>query len=122
MWVVNVILIFATLALVSWLLWSYGGELTKGFGVFLTGGKSVLFALGFLLVEAVKAAVIAAIVGAVFYVIFQVAGAPPSTTRVTAISAAALAFSLLMVKALWENINNLRWSIRNEIRNRYRRR
>ncbi|GAB4208611.1 MAG: hypothetical protein Fur006_67640 [Coleofasciculaceae cyanobacterium] len=122
MWVVNVILIFAALALVSWLLWSYGGELTKGVGVFLTGGKSVLFALGFLFVEAVKAAVIAAIVGAVFYAIFQVAGAPQSTTRVTAISAAALAFSLFMVKALWENINNLRWSIRNEIRNRYRRR
>lgn len=122
MWVVNVILIFAALALVSWLLWSYGGELTKGFGVFLTGGQSVLFALGFLLVEAVKAAVIAAIVGAVFYGIFHVAGAPQSTSRVTAISAAALAFSLLMVKALWENINNLRWSIRNEIRNRYRRR
>jgi hypothetical protein len=122
MWVVNVILIFAALALVSWLLWSYGGELTKGLGVFLTGGQSVLFALGFLLVEAVKAAVIAAIVGAIFYGIFQLAGAPQSTTRVTAISAAALAFSLLMIKALWENINNLRWSIRNEIRNRYRRR
>jgi hypothetical protein len=29
---------------------------------------------------------------------------------------------LLMLKALWENLNNLRWSIRNEIRNRYRKR
>lgn len=122
MWVVNVILIFTALAVTSWLLWSYGGELTKAFGALFSGGQSVLFALGVLLIEALKAAVIAAVVGGGFYLIFQVAGAPVSTTQTAGISAAALAFTLLMLKALWENYNNLRWSIRNEIRNRYRKR
>ena len=122
MWVLNVILIFAAIAFMGWLLWSYGGGLTRAFGVFLTGGQSVLFALGVLLVEALKAAVIAIVVGAAFYAIFYVAHAPQATTKATAMSVAALVFALFMVKALWENINNLRWSIRNEIRNRYRRR
>lgn len=122
MWVVNVILIFAAIAFVGWLVWNYGGELTKALGVFLTGSQSVLFALGVLLVEALKAAFIAALIGAAFGLIFHVAGAPLPTTKATAISIATLAFALLMLKALWENFNNLRWSIRNEIRNRYRRR
>lgn len=122
MWVINVILIVTAIAVASWLLWSYGGELTKAFGVFLTGGQSVLFALGVLLVEAVKAAAIAAVVGAAIYGIFYVAGAPKATTQSAAISLGALGFALLLLKALWENFNNLRWSIRNEIRNRYRRR
>ncbi len=122
MWVVNVILIFAAIAFMSWLLWSYGGELTRAFGVLLTGSQSVLFALGVLLVEALKATVIAAVIGAAFYAIFYVARAPQATTQATAMSVAALVFALFMVKALWENINNLRWSIRNEIRNRYRKR
>ncbi|MBD2014843.1 hypothetical protein H6F96_12805 [Microcoleus sp. FACHB-53] len=122
MWVVNVILIFTAIAVMGWLLWSYGGELIKALGIFFTGGQSVLFALGVLLVEAVKAAVISAVVGAAFYGIFYVARAPQATTKSAAISVAVLAFALLMLKALWENLNNLRWSIRNEIRNRYRKR
>lgn len=122
MWVVNVILILTAIAVMGWLLWSYGGELIKASGILLTGGQSVLFALGVLLVEALKAAVLSAVVGAAFYGIFYVARAPQSTTKAAALSVAALAFTLLMLKALWENLNNLRWSIRNEIRNRYRRR
>lgn len=122
MWVVNVILILAAIAVMGWLLWSYGGELNKALGIFFTGGQSVLFALGVLLVEALKAAVISAVVGAASYGIFYVARAPQSTTKSAAITIAALAFTLLMLKALWENLNNLRWSIRNEIRNRYRKR
>ncbi|AFZ18565.1 hypothetical protein [Allocoleopsis franciscana] len=122
MWVVNVILILTAIAVMGWLLWSYGGELNKALGIFCTGGQSVLFALGVLLVEALKAAVISAVVGAASYGIFYVARAPQSTTKSAAISVAAFAFTLLMLKALWENLNNLRWSIRNEIRNRYRRR
>ncbi len=122
MWVANVILIFAAIAFMGWLLWNYGDDLTNVLGTFLSGAKSVLFALGVLLVEAVKAAAIAALVGGAFYLIFYVARAPQATTQATAISVAALAFALLMLKALWENFNNLRWSIRNEIRNRYRKR
>lgn len=122
MWVVNVVVIVAAIALVGWLLWRYGGELSNAFGVILLGSQSVLFALWFLLVEAFKAAVIAALAGGAFGLIFFVAGAPQSTTKAVALSIAALAFTLLMLKALWENLNNLRWSIRNEIRNRYRKR
>lgn len=122
MWVVNVILILTAIAVMGWLLWSYGGELNKALGIFFTGGQSVLFALGVLLVEALKAAVVSAAVGASFYGIFYIARAPQSTTKSAAIALAALAFTLLMLKALWENLNNLRWSIRNEIRNRYRKR
>lgn len=121
MWVVNVVLIFAAIAFISWLLWSYGGEMNDALGVFLLGGKSVLFALGVLFIEAIKAAVISVVIAAPVGLIFFVAGAPELTTKAVAISIAALAFALLMLKALWENFNNLRWSIRNEIRNRYRR-
>ncbi len=121
MWVVNVVLIFAAIAFISWLLWSYGGDMTDALGVLLLGGKSVLFALGVLCIEAIKAAVIAAFIGAPVGLIFYVAGAPEPTTKAAAISVAALVFAVLMLKALWENFNNLRWSIRNEIRNRYRR-
>src|SRR5919202_4664162 len=110
MWVVNVVLIFAAIAVVGWLVWSYGGELSNAFGTLLSGGKSVLLALGVLLVEAVKAAFIAALIGAAFYLIFYVARAPQPTTQATALSVASLAFALLMLKALWENFNNLRWS------------
>ena len=122
MWVVNVIIIFAAIALLGWLVWSYGGELSNAFGTLFSGAQSALFALGVLLIAALKAALIAALIGAVIYLIFYVAGAPRPTTQSAAISVAALAFSLLLLKALWENFNNLRWSIRNEIRNRYRRR
>lgn len=122
MWVVNVILILTAIAVMGWLLWSYGGELNKALGIFFTGGQSVLFALGVLLIEALKAAVVSAVAGAASYGIFYVARAPQSTTKSAAITVAAFAFTLLMLKALWENLNNLRWSIRNEIRNRYRRR
>lgn len=122
MWIVNVILIFAAIACVSWLVWSYGEELARAFSVLFSGGQSILIALGVMLVAAVKAAFISALVGGAFALIFYVAGAPKQTTQSVAISIAGLAFSLLMIKALWENLNNLRWSIRHEIRNRYRKR
>ena len=122
MWVINVVLIFAAIAFVSWFLWNYGEDLKKALGVLFSGSQSVLVALGVILVEAVKAAILAALVGGVFYLIFSVAGAPKPTTQAVASSIACLAYALLMIKVLWENLNNLRWSIRHEIRNRYRKR
>ncbi len=120
MWVLNVILIFALIGSVSWLLWNYGDNLTKAISVLFSGSQSILFVLGILLVDAVKAAMIATVVGGAFGIIFFVARAPEITTKSVAFSIASLVFSLLMLKALWENLNNLRYSIRNEIRNRYR--
>jgi hypothetical protein len=122
MWVVNVILIFSAIGLVSWLLWNYQQELTNTFAVLITGCESLILATGFILVEAVKAAVIAAVVGGIFGLIFFVAKAPQSTTKAAAISMATFVFALLVLKAIWENFNNLCWSIRHEIRNRSRRR
>jgi len=122
MWVVNVILIFSAIAVLGWLLWNYRQQLTDAFGVLVSGCESLIFATGFILVEAVKAAVIASVVGGIFGLIFFVAKAPPSTTKAAAISIATLVFALLVLKAMWENFNNLRWSIRHEIRNRSRRR
>ncbi len=122
MWVVNVVLIFAAIAVVGWLVWNYGDELTNALGVLFTGGHSVLLALGVLLVEALKAAVIAALIGAACGLIFKVAGAPDATTKAAAISIAALVFALLLLKALWDIFTNLRWRIRHELRNRYRKR
>lgn len=122
MWVVNVILIFSAIAVLGWLLWNYRQQLTNAFGVLVSGCESLIFATGFILVEAVKAAVIASVVGGVFGLIFFVAKAPQSTTKAAAISIATLVFALLVLKAMWENFNNLRWSIRHEIRNRSRRR
>jgi hypothetical protein len=122
MWVVNVILIFGAIAVVSWIVWNYGGEIARAFGVLFTGGQSVLLVIGVLLLEAVKAAVIAALVGGVVYLIFYVAKAPDAVRQGVGFSVASLVFFLIMLKALWENINNLRWTMRHEIRNRYRRR
>lgn len=122
MWVVNVILIFSAIALISWLLWNYGEELTKALSVMLSGCESVVFAIGVILFEAIKAAIIAALIGAVFGLIFFVARAPEPTIKAVALSIACLAFSLLMIKILWENFNNLRWSFRHAIRNHYRKR
>ncbi|NEQ25794.1 MAG: hypothetical protein F6K28_43415, partial [Microcoleus sp. SIO2G3] len=77
---------------------------------------------GVILFESVKGAVVAAVVGGVFALIFFVAKAPEETIKAVATSIAALVFALLVLKAMWENFNNLRWSIRHEIRNRSRRR
>jgi predicted signal transduction protein with EAL and GGDEF domain len=122
MWVLNVILIFVAIAFTSWLLLGYGDELGKALGVVGSGCQSVLFALGVVLLEAFKAACVAALASGAFGLIFFVAGAPRPTIKAVAVSIASLTFTLLVLKALWENLNNLRWSIRNEIRNRYRRR
>jgi hypothetical protein len=120
MWVLNVILIFALIGSVSWLLWNYGDNLTKAVGLLFSGSQSMLFVIGALFIDAVKAAFISAAVTGIFLLIFFVARAPEITTKAVAFSIACLVFSLLMLKALWENLNNLRYSIRNEIRNRYR--
>ena len=122
MWIVNVVLIFAALAFISWIVLSYTEGLTNTFGVFLSSSQVVLIALGILLVEALKSAILADITGGAVGLIFFVAKAPEPTARAAAVSIAALAFALLMLKALWNIFNNLRWGIRNEIRNRYRRR
>lgn len=122
MWVVNVVLIFSAIAFVSWLLWNYHQHLTNAFAVLISGCESLIFAAGFILFEAVKAAIVAAVVGSIFGLIFIVSKAPQPTTKAVAISVACLVFALLVLKALWENFNNLRWSIRHEVRNRYRKR
>ncbi|HEY9636314.1 MAG TPA: hypothetical protein V6D14_23110 [Coleofasciculaceae cyanobacterium] len=122
MWVVNVVVIFAAIAFVIWIVLNYGEELSRAFGALFSGGQSVLFALGVILIEAVKSALIAAVVGGVFGLIFFIAGAPKPTTQSVAISIAGLTFFLLMIKVLWENLNNLRWAIRHDVRNRYRKR
>ncbi|HEY9652445.1 MAG TPA: hypothetical protein V6C95_17440 [Coleofasciculaceae cyanobacterium] len=121
MWILNVILIFGAIAFLSWFFGNYGGDISTAFGVLFSGLQSVLFALAYLLFAAVKAIVISAVVGAVFGLIFFVAGAPKQVPQTVAMSIASLTFALLVLKAMWENANNLRWSIRNEIRNRYRR-
>jgi hypothetical protein len=122
MWVINVVLIFSAIAVVGWLVWNYGQELTNAFAVLISACESLIFATGFILFEAVKSAVVAAMVGGVFALIFFVAKAPLATTKAAAISITTLVFALLVLKAIWENFNNLRWSIRHEIRNRSRRR
>jgi hypothetical protein len=122
MWVVNVIVIVSAIAAVSWLVWKYGDDIGSALGFFFSGSQSVLVALGVLLREAFKGAVIAAVVGGAVYLIFTVAGAPDYTTKASAISIGSLAFALFMIKALWEIFTNLRWAMRNEYRNRYRRR
>ena len=122
MWVVNVILIFTVIGVVGWLVWNYRQELTNAFAVLISGCESLIFATGFILFEAVKAAIVAAVAGGVFALIFFVAKAPQETIKAVAMSIAALVFALLVLKAMWENFNNLRWSIRHEIRNRSRRR
>ena len=122
MWLVSITLTFAAIAFVSWLLWNYRNELTQALGVLLSGSQSILLALGTILVEAVKASIIAAIAGGIFALILIVSKAPESTIKGVALSIACLTFALLMLKVLWENFNNIRWSIRHEVRNRYRKR
>lgn len=122
MWVVNVVLISTAIAVGGWLVWNYGDELSKGFGVFLLSGQSVIVALGVLLVEALKAAIFAALGGGAFFLIFKVAGAPEAITKSVAMSIASLVFALLTLKALWENFYYLRQRIRHDVRNRYRKR
>lgn len=123
MWSVIVILIFAAaIAPMGWLLLRYERDVGKAFGVFLSGCQSVLFAIGVILIEAVKAAIVAALIGGGVGLICFFAKVQEPTTKAVAISIAGLIFTLLVLKALWENFNNLRWSIRNEIRNRYRKR
>lgn len=122
MWILNVILIFGAIALCSWFIGNYGTDVSTAFGVLLSGLQSVLFALTFLIFAAVKAILISAAVGGVFGLIFVIAGAPKQVPQTVAISIASLTFALLVLKAVWENANNLRWTIRHEIRNRYRRR
>lgn len=122
MWVVNVILIFGAIAFVGWFLWNYGDELGQGLSTMFSGGQALLFALGIILFAAVKAAIIAAVVGGVFGLIFFVAGAPKPLPNAVGFSIACLIFALLMLKALWENLNDLRRTMRHEVRNRYRKR
>jgi len=121
MWIVNVSLIFLALAFLSWLLFNYQHQLSTALGILWTGCQSVVFALGMILIEAIKAALIATPVGGGVGLIFFLAKAPEATTKAVALSIACLIFALLVVKAIWENLHNLTWSIRHEVRNRSRR-
>lgn len=122
MWIVNVSLIFLAIAFFGWLFFNYQHQLSTAFSFFLSGCQSVLFALGMILIEAIKAALIAAPVGGGVALIFFLAKAPEVITKAVALSIACLIFALLVVKAIWENIHNITWSIRHEVRNHYRRR
>ena len=122
MWVVNVILIFGAIVFVGWFLWNYGDELGQALSTMFSGGQALLFALGVIFIAAVKAAIIAAVVGGVFGLIFFVAGAPKPLPNAVGFSIACLTFALLMLKTLWENLNDLRRTMRHEVRNRYRKR
>jgi len=122
MWVVNVILILAAIAFVVWFLGNYGETLTNTLGLLFSGGQSVFIALGVILWQTLKAAILSALIGGVFSLIFFLAGAPIPTLKAVGFSITCLVFALLMLKVLWENLNSLRWSIRHEIRNRYHKR
>ena len=122
MWVVNVILIFGAIAFIGWFVWNYGDELSKASTTMFSGGQALLVAIGVIFLAAVKAAIIAALVGGVFGLIFLVAGAPNPLPKAVGFSIACLSFALLMLKALWENLNDLRRTMRHEVRNRYRKR
>ena len=122
MWVVNVILIFGAIAFIGWFVWNYGHELGKATGTMFSGGQALLFATGVILVAAVKAAIVATLVGGAFGLIFFVAGAPNPLPKAVGFSMACLSFALLMLKALWENLNDLRRTMRHEVRNRYHKR
>lgn len=122
MWIVNVALIFFALAFFGWLLFNYQNQLNIALGILWSGCQSVLLAVGMILIEAVKAALIAAPVGGGVALIFFLAKAPEAITKAVALSIACLIFALLVVKAIWENIHNITWSIRHEVRNHHRRR
>ncbi len=122
MWIVNVVVISAAIACISWFFLNYGHDLNKATGMLLSASQSVLFAIGFILFEATKAAIVSALAGGLLGLVFVVAGAPDQTSQIAATSVACLTFFLLLIKVVLDNLNNLRWSIRNEVRNRYRKR
>jgi hypothetical protein len=122
MWIVNVSLIFLAIAFCSWLLFNYHDQLSAALGILWSGCQSILFALGMILIEAIKAALIAAPVGGGVALIFFLAKAPETITKAVGSSIACLIFALLVVKAIWENFQNITWTIRHEVRNRSRRR
>lgn len=122
MWIINVFLIFLAIAFCSWLLFNYHDQLSAALGILWSGCQSILFALGMILIEAIKAALIAAPVGGGVALIFFLAKAPETITKSVASSIACLIFALLVVKAIWENFQNITWSMRHEVRNRSRRR
>lgn len=122
MWIVNVALIFFALAFLGWLFFNYHSQINIALSILWSGCQSVLFAVGMILIEAVKAALIAAPIGGGVALIFFLAKAPEAITKAVALSIACLIFALLVVKAIWENIHNITWSIRHEVRNHYRRR
>ncbi|HAX85831.1 MAG TPA: hypothetical protein DCY91_06055 [Cyanobacteria bacterium UBA11370] len=122
MLVINAILMFAAIAFACWLVWSYRYQLSNVLGLCFSGGQSLLFAIGFICLEALKSVVLAAFVGGIFGLIFYLAGATDQITKTVGIVVAGLIFTILMLKALQENLNNLRWTMRHEVRNRYRKR
>ena len=122
MWVVNIILIFAAIAFLGWLFWNYGDQLSRGIGVLFSGSQAIVFALGVIILAAAKAAIVSALVGGAFGLIFFVAGAPKPLPKAVGFSVGCLVFSLLMLKILWENFNDLRRTMRHDVRNRYRNR
>lgn len=118
----NVILLLVIIFSPVCFIYLYRNELFKAFTVLVSGFQSILFVIFFILFRAVKASIIGAIVGCIGGGILKVAGAPHKIITTVAVTVGVLIFAVLTIKALIEEWNNLRWSMRNAVRNRYRQR
>ncbi len=93
MWIVNVALIFFALTFLGWLFFNYHYQINIALSILWSGCQSVLFAVGVILIEAVKAALIAAPIGGGVALIFFLAKAPEAITKAVALSIACLIFA-----------------------------
>ncbi|NES73982.1 MAG: hypothetical protein F6K24_56755 [Okeania sp. SIO2D1] len=83
--------------------------------------KSIIFVIFLLMGQTIKASFIALVVTGIVGGLLKIAGAPLEVTKTIALIAGIITFTLIAIKYIAEDLNNLRWSIRNEARNRYRR-
>lgn len=118
----NVILLLVIIFFPVCFIYLYRNELFKAFTVLVSGFQSILFVIFFILFRAVKASIIGAIVGCIGGGILKVAGAPLKIITAVAVTVGVVIFAVLTIKALIEEWNNLHWSMRNAVRNRYRQR
>lgn len=122
MWIFNVIALVVIVSLAGFGIAIYGNDLVKAFGILFSGFKSLLFVILIILIRVAKALIFGAIGGGISGAIFKVAGAPINIIKTSAITVGAVIFAVLAIKVLLEEWNNLWWSVRNDVRNRYRQR
>lgn len=120
MWLLKVVLIFLTLALCSGIYLFYGEAIAKFLRVFFSSFKSVFYVIFAIFLHGLKATVAGTVLGGIFMGIFAIAGAPLAILKMVAVFIGGLCFVVLMLKALLEEGNNLRWSFRHAVRNQYR--